>query len=234
MENVTDIKNRNLVISKADRHNTINGINVREESWRCDMKIKKWLMGAVLSLCLLMNTLAMPTASAGVLGDMVAERFPSIAALQEKLGNKDTLRESLQYLENWQEYVDLGIDKLNELRDTLKEKGMALALDHFSGKINDYVNENAPFKIEEGYETKIVPVVTVGSKGYIGAAQICGPKEQLEKCKAALTVEGQLASGAVRVQYLVPIDTAKPTSLENVHRVQGVGVSARLDLGFPG
>ena len=165
---------------------------------------------------------------------MVAERFPSISALQEKLGNKDSLRESLQYLENWQEYVDKGIEKLNELSDMLKEKGMTLALDHFSGKINDYVNENAPFKIEEGYETKIVPVVTVGSKGYIGAAQICGPKEQLDKCKAALTVEGQLASGTVRVQYLVPIDTAKPTSLENVHRVQGVGVSARLDLGFPG
>ena len=41
------------------------------------MKIKKWLAGAVLSLCLLMNTLAMPAASAGTLGDMVAERFPS-------------------------------------------------------------------------------------------------------------------------------------------------------------
>ena len=198
------------------------------------MKIKKWLTGTVLSLCLLMSTLAMPAASAGTLGDMMAEKFPSISALQEKLGDKDTLRENLQYLENWQEYVDKGIEKLNELSDMLKEKSMSLALDHFSGKINDYVNENAPFKIEEGYETKIVPVVTVGSKGYIGAAQICGPKEQLEKCKAALTVEGQLASGTVRVQYLVPIDTAKPTSLENVHRVQGVGVSARLDLGFPG
>ena len=198
------------------------------------MKIKKWLMGAVLSLCLLMNTLAMPAASAGALGDLVAERFPSLYALQEKLENKDALRQGMEYLENWKEYVDLGIEKLNELSDMLKEKGVSLALDHFSGKINDYVNENAPFKIEEGYETKIVPVVTVGSKGYIGAAQICGPKEQLEKCKAALTVEGQLASDAVRVQYLVPIDTARPTSLENVHRVQGVGVSARLDLGFPG
>ena len=198
------------------------------------MKIKKWLMGAVLALCLLMNTLAMPAASAGALGDLVAERFPSLSVLQEKLENKDALRQGMEYLENWKEYVDLSIEKLNELSDTLKEKGMGRALDHFSGKINDYVNENAPFKIEEGYETKIVPVVTVGSKGYIGAAQICGPKEQLEKCKAALTVEGQLASGAVRVQYLVPIDTARPTSLENVHRVQGVGVSARLDLGFPG
>ena len=84
------------------------------------MKIKKWLTGAVLSLCLLMNTLAMPAASAGTLGDIVAERFPSISALQEKLGNKDSLRESLQYLENWQEYVDKGIEKLNELSDMLK------------------------------------------------------------------------------------------------------------------
>ena len=198
------------------------------------MKIKKWLMGTVLSLCLLMNALAMPTASAGTLGDLLAERFPSISALQEKLENKGVLQDGREYLENWREYVDRGIEKLNELSDLLKEKGTALALDHFSGKINDYVNENAPFKIEEGYETKIVPVVTVGSKGYIGAAQICGPKEQLEKCKAALTVEGQLASGTVRIQYLVPIDTARPTSLENVHRVQGVGVSARLDIGFPG
>ena len=98
----------------------------------------------------------------------------------------------------------------------------------------DLVNENAPLKMESGCATKIVPVVTIGSKGYIGAAQISGPKEQVDKCKAALTVEGQLASGAVRVQYLVPIDTNKPTSLDNVHRVQGVGVSARLDLGFPG
>ena len=56
----------------------------------------------------------------------------------------------------------------------------------------------------------------------------------MEKCKAALTVEGKLASGAVRVQYLVPIDTNRPVSLDNVHRVQGVGVSARLDLSFPG
>ena len=80
MENVTDIENRNLVITKANRHNMINGINKREESGRYDMKIKKWLMGAVLSLCLLMNTLVMPTASAGVVGDMVAERFPSIVS----------------------------------------------------------------------------------------------------------------------------------------------------------
>jgi hypothetical protein len=198
------------------------------------MKMKKWLMGTVLSLCLLLNTLGMPVASAGVVEDFAEKNFPTIVALQEEYKNKSTVQEGLEYFERWHELVDQGIAKLNEWGDMMKEKGVTMVLDHFSEKIDEYVNENAPLKIEKGCATKIVPVVTIGSKGYIGAAQVSGPKEQVDKCKAALTVEGQLASGAVRIQYLVPIDTNKPTSLDNVHRVQGVGVSARLDLGFPG
>lgn len=198
------------------------------------MKLKKWLLGTVLSFCLLLHTLAMPVASAGVVEDFAGKRFPSVAALQDAFDSKKALQEGMEYFERWQEYVDQGMAKLQEWGAQLKEKGMTLALDHFSEKIDNYVNENAPLKIESGTATKIVPVVTIGSKGYIGAAQISGPKEQVDKCKAVLSVEGQLASGAVRVQYLVPIDTNKPTSLDNVRRVQGVGVSARLDLGFPG
>ena len=198
------------------------------------MKMKNWLLGTVLSLCLLLNTVAMPVASAGVMDEFAEKNFPTIVALQEEYKNKSAVQEGLEYFERWHELVDQGIAKLNEWGDMLKEKGMTLVLDHFSGKIDEYVNENAPLKIEKGFATKIVPVVTIGSKGYIGAAQVSGPKEQVDKCKAALTVEAQLASGAVRIQYLVPIDTNKPTSLDNVHRVQGVGVSARLDLGFPG
>ena len=198
------------------------------------MKMKKWLTGTVLSLCLLLNTLAMPAVSAGVMDEFAEKNFPTIVALQEEYKSKSSVLEGMEYFERWHELVDQGIAKLNEWGDMLKEKGMSLTLDHFSEKINEYVNENAPLKIEKGCATKIVPVVTIGSKGYIGAAQVSGPKEQVDKCKAALTVEGKLASGAVRIQYLVPIDTNKPTSLDNVHRVQGVGVSARLDLGFPG
>jgi hypothetical protein len=198
------------------------------------MKAKKWLLGTVLSLCLLLNGLAMPTASAGVIDEFAVYSFPTIVTLKDKFDTKSAVEEGMKYFERWHELVDQGVAKLGEWGDRMKEKGMTLVLDQFSEKIDDYVNENAPLKIEKGCATKIVPVVTIGSKGYIGAAQISGPKEQVDKCKAALTVEGQLASGAVRIQYLIPIDTNKPTSLENVHRVQGVGVSARLDLGFPG
>lgn len=198
------------------------------------MKAKKWMMELILSLCLLLNGIAMPTASAGVIEDFAEKNFPTVVALQDQFDSKKALQEGMEYFERWHELVDQGVEKLNEWGDMLREKGTSLVLDHFGAKIDEYVNENAPLKIEKGCATKIVPVVTIGSKGYIGAAQVVGPKEQVDKCKAALTVEGQLASGVVRVQYLVPIDTNKPTSLDNVHRVQGVGVSARLDLGFPG
>ena len=199
------------------------------------MKIKRTAAATVLSVCLLINTLAMPTASAGFAGDFLHANIPTIVAMQESSKeNSSIFREGAELFVRWHELVDKGMAKLDEWSDLLKEKGMSLALDHFAGRINEYVNEHAPLKVDSTYETKIVPVVTIGTKGYIGAAQISGPKEQLDKCKAALTVEGELASGAVRVQYLVPIDTNRPVSLENVHRVPGVGVSARLDLGFPG
>lgn len=197
------------------------------------MKLKKWLTGTVLSICLLVNVMVMPVASAGFADSFFIDNFPSLAALQEDGRKKSAILEGAEFFERWRILVEKGMEKLDQWGSQLKEKGTELVLDHFAGTVNDYVNEQAPLKVEAGYETKIVPVVTIGSKGYIGAAQVSGPKEQVEKCKAALTVEGKLASGAVRIQYLIPIDVNHPVSLDQVHRVQGVGVTARLDLGMP-
>ena len=94
--------------------------------------------------------LAMPAASAGVLDEFAEKNFPTIVALQDEYKNKSTVLEGMEYFERWREYVDQGVAKLQEWGDKLKEKGMTLALDHFSEKIDDYVNENAPLKIESG------------------------------------------------------------------------------------
>ncbi len=185
------------------------------------MKLKKWLTGTVLSICLLVNVMAMPVASAGLAEDFLNKNFPSLAALQEEGKGKSALLEGAEFVERLRELAGMGLNQLDQWGSQLKEKGTELVLDHFAGTVNDYVNEQAPLKVEAGYETKIVPVVTIGSKGYIGAAQVSGPKEQVEKCKA------------VRIQYLIPIDVNHPVSLDQVHRVQGVGVTARLDLGMP-
>ena len=96
------------------------------------MKLKKWLLGTVLSFCLLMNMLAMPAASAGVLDEFAEKNFPTIVALQDEYKNKSAVLEGMEYFERWREYVDQGVAKLQEWGDKLKEKGMTLALDHFS------------------------------------------------------------------------------------------------------
>ena len=101
------------------------------------MKIKKWLLGTVLSLCLLMNTLAMPAASAGALEDFAGKNFPTIMALQEKMENRNAFQESLEYFARWHDLVDQGIAKLGEWGDMLKEKGMTDVLVIGGGVIPD-------------------------------------------------------------------------------------------------
>ena len=39
------------------------------------------------------------------------------------------------------------------------------------------------------YATKVVPIVSIGNKGYIGAAQVIGDADQVEKVKAVGQLE---------------------------------------------
>ena len=76
------------------------------------------------------------------------------------------------------------------------------------------------------YTTKVVPIISIGTKGYIGAAQVTGPASSIEQVKAVAQIEGSF-NGMVRVKGLVPVDSTNPVSAS---RVQGVGVSALIDL----
>ena len=76
------------------------------------------------------------------------------------------------------------------------------------------------------YTTKVVPIISIGTKGYIGAAQVTGPASSIEQVKAVAQVEGSF-NGMVRVKGLVPVDSTNPVGAS---RVQGVGVSALIDL----
>ena len=57
-------------------------------------------------------------------------------------------------------------------------------------------------------------------------AQVSGPHAQVEKCKAALLIEASFF-GSFRAKALIPIDKVDIT---DVNRVQGVGVSAQIDV----
>ena len=67
----------------------------------------------------------------------------------------------------------------------------------------------------------------MGGRQYIGAAQVIGEAEQVEKVKAVGQLQITWNDSLFRINGLVPMDSVNPTSFS---RVQGVGVSANIDV----
>ena len=107
---------------------------------------------------------------------------------------------------------------------------IGILIKQFARPINDGVNKitgSAGAPTTEA--TKVVPIVSVGQGGYVGAAQVSGPKVSVDKVQAVGMLEGNVAGNQFRLKALVPITTDKP-SPGNLHRVKGVGVSAIIDI----
>ncbi len=113
------------------------------------------------------------------------------------------------------------------LGDILKVGGIAVLVDRFAGPLNNFINTlTAKHNANSDYATKVVPIITLGSGGYVGAAQITGPQHLVDATQAALQVEADFNS-SFRVKALIPINSKNPV---NFSRVQGVGVSAMIDV----
>ncbi|WP_029165964.1 hypothetical protein [Aminiphilus circumscriptus] len=105
--------------------------------------------------------------------------------------------------------------------------GGGLLVDAVAGPLNDFINTITLNKgVGAKESTKVVPIVSVGSGTRIGAAQVSGPKNTVDKTKAVAQIETSFQG--VRIKILVPIDALNP--LDRFRRVQGVGVSAIIDL----
>lgn len=114
------------------------------------------------------------------------------------------------------------------LGSVLKVGGIGYLVDRYAGELNDFINTlTAKNGVSTEYATKVVPIVTLGSGTYIGAAQVAGPQELVDKCQAALQLEANFFNKVFRIKALIPIDTKNPI---NFNRVQGVGVSAQIDV----
>ena len=112
------------------------------------------------------------------------------------------------------------------LGKSAKVVGIGALVNKFGPQIDSFLNKLLKQNnLSTTYTTAVVPIVSVGNKGYIGAAQITGPASEIERVKAVAQVEGSLA-GIARVKGLVPIDSLNPVGAS---RIQGVGVSALVD-----
>ncbi|MDT8903216.1 hypothetical protein [Anaeroselena agilis] len=113
------------------------------------------------------------------------------------------------------------------LGDIIKAGGIGFLVDKFSGSLNNFINRlMAKNGADTDYATKVVPILSLGSGGYIGAAQIVGDPELVEMTQAVLQVEANF-DRQFRIKALIPIDSKNPA---NFSRVQGVGVAAVIDI----
>ena len=115
------------------------------------------------------------------------------------------------------------------LGSILKIGGVGILVDRFGDQINDFLNKLlSQNNLSTTYTTNVVPIVSVGNNGYIGAAQVTGPASEVERVQAVAQLEASF-NNVARVKGLVPIDSTNPV---NATRIQGVGVSAIIDVKF--
>jgi hypothetical protein len=119
----------------------------------------------------------------------------------------------------------------------IKLFGIGYVVKQFGPQINSAINSLMLNNAAENKElTKVVPILSlvigIGSPGgsYIGAAQVQGRKEDLDRVQAVAQIEGTFM-GTIRLRGLVPVDSLTPIP-GKLHRVYGVGVTALVDFSL--
>ena len=113
-----------------------------------------------------------------------------------------------------------------DLGDILKVGGIAWLVSQYDDQIDSFLT-NALGERDAAARgaTKVVPILSLGGGGYIGAAQVVGNPENVKQVKAVVQVEGKF--GSLRAKVLVPTTTDKVTGTPD--RAKGVGVSAVVE-----
>jgi len=119
----------------------------------------------------------------------------------------------------------LGYTQIDRI---LKAGGIAVIVDRLGGDMDKAINRLTNTKPDKNFATKVVPIISAGNGAYIGAAQVMGKPELVRQVQAVAQVEGDFMGREVRLRALIPISTKNPQ--RNLKRVEGVGVSAIVDI----
>lgn len=117
-----------------------------------------------------------------------------------------------------------------QLEQIIKIGGIGLLVQRFGGDINRGMNALTKHKDTPQDSTKVVPILSIGigKSSAIGAAQVMGPKAQVDKVKALAQPETELFGKEVRIRGLIPVSSTDVT--RRIDRVKGVGVSGIVDI----
>lgn len=114
--------------------------------------------------------------------------------------------------------------------DLVKIVGVAAAVNTFSGQFNSAFNKLAQHHDTPQISTKVVPIISGGinSRKAIGAAQVMGPRNLVQKVKAVAQIDQDLFGREVKIRAMIPIESKD--IVKDIRRVEGVGVSGIVDL----
>jgi len=113
-----------------------------------------------------------------------------------------------------------------DLGDILKVGGIAFLVSQYDDQLDSFITSALGERDAAAKgATKVVPILSLGGGGYVGAAQVVGNPENVARVKAVIQVEGRFGSG--RAQLLVPTTTDKATGSPD--RAKGVGISAVIE-----
>jgi hypothetical protein len=102
------------------------------------------------------------------------------------------------------------------------------AVQAIAGPLNQFINSAMlANNVANRDATKVVPIVTVGSATYVGAAQVTGPAAEVDKVKAVGEFAAEWNNGVWHVNALVPVDNLNV--LHGFKRVYGVGIDAVIN-----
>lgn len=114
----------------------------------------------------------------------------------------------------------------NMIEQILKLFGISFVVRQFGGEINDFINGlTGQHGVKWEGTTKVVPIISVGAGTRVGAAQVQGPTDRVDKVRGVGQLETRI--GGIRGKMLLPVSTTTPTA--DVKRIKGVGVSALID-----
>lgn len=119
-----------------------------------------------------------------------------------------------------------------QIKEVIKIVGVGAAVRQFGGEMNKGMNRLLKHTDSDASYTKVVPILTIGlnTRGAIGAAQVKGSRENVDKVKAVAAPEAQFFGREIMLRGLVPVSEADPTKVKDLKPVDGVGVSGIIDL----
>ncbi|MEN6371485.1 MAG: hypothetical protein ABFD64_05670 [Armatimonadota bacterium] len=111
--------------------------------------------------------------------------------------------------------------------DALSVFGIGYAVRVYGKQINSGLNTlMAQHGVEWEGTTKVVPILSIGSGTYVGAAQVAGPPDIVKTVKAVAQGETRIGDN-LRAKLFIPVSSTNV--LKGVKRVEGVGLSALID-----